>query len=165
RDLKLAQRCPTRARQIAKAKLGSGNRVGCNRGTILKQRHALLRNADDHLMAAINRGTGATERKQRDRNQNSAQKTPAHAPLSRKNSSAVCVVARATSSSEIPRAAAMLSATRRVCAGSHRFPRNGVGARYGQSVSTMNSPNDKPAATSAPPGPFLKGPIPVKETK
>ena len=47
-----------------------------------------------------------------------------------------------------PRAAAMLSATSRVCAGSQRFPRNGTGARYGQSVSTMNSPNDKRAATS-----------------
>ena len=30
------------------------------------------------------------------------------------------------------------SATMRVCAGSHRFPRKGTGARYGQSVSTMN---------------------------
>ena len=47
------------------------------------------------------------------------------------------MVAPATSCSGIPRAAAIDSATSRVYAGSQRFPRNGTGARYGQSVSTM----------------------------
>jgi hypothetical protein len=58
--------------------------------------------------------------------------------LKRKNSRAVSVVRSAIFSSATPRNCAICSATRRVWAGSHRFPRSGAGARYGQSVSTMN---------------------------
>src|SRR6202011_11623 len=68
-------------------------------------------------------------------------------PANLKNSPAVWVVIAATSSSEMPRAAAIVSATMRVCAGSQRFPRNGTGARYGQSVSTMNFQSGTFAAT------------------
>ena len=50
--------------------------------------------------------------------------------------------------SDTPRAVAIVSATSRVCAGSQRFPRNGTGARYGQSVSTMNFQSGTCAATS-----------------
>src|SRR5438034_5621409 len=82
-----------------------------------------------------------------------------------KNFSAVSVVASAISSNETPRALAMDSATSRVCAGSHRFPRNGTGARYGQSVSTMNFQRGTLAATSRTFAPFLNVTMPVKETK
>ena len=49
--------------------------------------------------------------------------------VKRKKASAVRVVAAATSSRVIPRTPAMVSATRRVCAGSARLPRWGTGAR------------------------------------
>src|SRR5213076_1576237 len=85
--------------------------------------------------------------------------------LNLKNLSAVSVVASATSCSAMPRAAAIVSATMRVCAGSQRFPRNGTGARYGQSVSTMNFQSEICAATSRTFAPFLNVTIPVNETR
>src|ERR671919_1742696 len=86
-----------------------------------------------------------------------------HARLNLKNCSAVSVVASAISFSETPRAAAMVSATMRVCAGSQRFPRNGAGAKNGQSVSTINFHNGIFAATCRTAAPFLKVTIPVNE--
>src|SRR4051812_39518332 len=85
--------------------------------------------------------------------------------LNLKNSSAVAVVARATSSKVIPRALAMVSATIRVWAGSHRFPRNGTGAKYRQSVSTMNLFSGICADNSRTATPFLKVTMPVNETR
>jgi len=75
------------------------------------------------------------------------------------------VWSKAISAKGTPRAAAMVSATIRVWAGSQRFPRNGTGARYGQSVSTMNFQRGTFAATSLTLAPFLKVTIPVKETR
>src|SRR5262249_56662553 len=88
----------------------------------------------------------------------------AHVRLNLKNTSAVSVVAAATSFSVITRAAAIVSATIRVCAGSERLPRKGTGARYGQSVSTINFHRGICAATSRTPMPLLKVTIPVNET-
>src|SRR5437773_11435898 len=93
-------------------------------------------------MPCIGRGAG------QDHNRNSAEKDYANKDvdlaivdlhrLKRKNSSAVWVVISAASSSKMPRAVAIDSATSRACAGSHRFPRKRTGARQGQSVSTIN---------------------------
>src|SRR6266568_6349531 len=120
-------------------------------------------------MPCIGRGAG------RDHSRNSAEKDYANKDvdlaivdlhrLKRKNSSAVWVVISATSSSKMPRAVAIDSATSRVCAGSQRFPRNGTGARYGQSVSTINFQRGTLAATSRTFAPFLNVTMPVKETR
>src|SRR5213594_2359169 len=88
-----------------------------------------------------------------------------HLRLNLKNFSAVSVVASAISSNGTCRADAIVSATMRVCAGSQRFPRKGTGARYGQSVSTMNFQSGICAATSRTAAPFLKVTIPVNETR
>src|SRR5215469_5568729 len=88
-----------------------------------------------------------------------------HARLNLKNFSAVSVVTSAISLSETPRDAAIASATMRVCAGSQRFPRKGVGARYGESVSTMNFQSGISTATCRTATPFLKVTIPVNETR
>src|SRR5262249_33082193 len=86
-----------------------------------------------------------------------------HARLNLKNFSAVSVVASAISSSETPRAAAIASATMRVCAGSQRFPRNGAGAKNGQSVSTITFQTGIAAATCHTATAFVKVTIAVKE--
>src|SRR6266498_278639 len=88
-----------------------------------------------------------------------------HSRLNLKNFSAVSVVISAISFNGTCRAAAIASATSRVCAGSLRFPRNGTGARYGQSVSTMNFQWGTLAATSRTFAPFLNVTMPVKETR
>src|SRR5919198_5814720 len=88
-----------------------------------------------------------------------------HARLNLKNCSAVSVVASAISFRETLRAAAIVSATMHVCAGSQRLPRNGTGAKYGQSVSTINFQSGISAATCRTATPFLKVTIPVKETR
>src|SRR6266853_730475 len=88
-----------------------------------------------------------------------------HLRLNLKNFSAVSVVASAISSNGTSRAAAIASATMRVCAGSARFPRKGTGAKYGQSVSTINFQSGISAATSRTTAPFLKVTIPVNETR
>src|SRR5437588_11146903 len=88
-----------------------------------------------------------------------------HLRLNLKKLSAVSVVASAISSNGTARAEAIVSATMRVYAGSQRFPRKGTGARYGQSVSTMNFQSGICAATSRTAAPFLKVTIPVNETR
>src|SRR5882724_10220794 len=91
--------------------------------------------------------------------------TTCHQRLNLKKFSAASVVASAISCNGTPRTVAIVSATMRVCAGSHRFPRNGTGARYGQSVSTMNFQEGTFAATSRTFAPFLNVTMPVKETR
>src|SRR5207247_7301007 len=128
-------------------------------GSGVGRRACLFTGADNKVMPCIGRGAG------RDHNRNSAEKDYANEDvdlaivdlhrLKRKNSSAVWVVISATSSSKMPRAVAIDSATSRVCAGSQRFPRNGTGARYGQSVSTMNLSSGIRGATARTVGPFL----------
>src|SRR3977135_3705524 len=111
-------------------------------------------------MACVGRHAGTDEN-----GDGGEEKKPAHHRLNLKNFSAVSVVASAISTSEIPRALAIDSATSLVCAGSHRFPRNGTGARYGQSVSTINFQSGTFAATSRTLTPFLNVTMPVNETK
>src|SRR6266576_4148856 len=107
------------------------------------------------MMPSVRRGARRDDAGNRDEKDYAAEDIELHR-LNLKNLSAVSVVASATSCSGMPRAAAIVSATMRVCAGSQRFPRNGTGARYGQSVSTMNFQCGTWVATSRTLAPFLK---------
>ena len=69
------------------------------------------------------------------------------------------------SSSEHFRVSAAQAASSLTYAGSQRFPRYGTGARYGQSVSSMNFPGGAAARHSRILPPFLKVKIPVKLTR
>ena len=77
----------------------------------------------------------------------------------------VAVVRAASVSRDSQRSLAMNSAVVRVCAGSARWPRKGIGARNGQSVSTMKLSPGTVSAVSCASRALLKVTTPVKETR
>src|SRR5690606_15888109 len=83
---------------------------------------------------------------------------------SRNRRRAFAVVARATTSTGSPRAAATAAPTSATCAGSLRCPRCGTGASSGQSVSTRMRSSGSAAATSRRSAAFLKVTIPENDT-
>src|SRR4030095_6137092 len=168
-DLQFAKRSATAARPIAKTEFGCGDWKDDHQVRRIERGYFLLGCTDHDVVLRVRCGAG------RDDDYDPADKSDAtedvdlaancHERLNLKKVSAVSVVASAISCNERPRAAAIVSATMRVCAGSHRFPRNGTGARYGQSVSTMNFQNGTLAATWRTLVPFLNVTMPVNETK
>src|SRR5262245_10764341 len=160
RDLELAQRRAAAPQVIAQPELRRRNRISGHQGAAVQNGKLLLARADDNVMLRVRRNAGSE--KESEKQEIIA---ASHARLNLKNFSAVSVVASAISSSKTPRAAASASATTRVCAGSQRFPRKGAGARYGQSVSTINFQSGISAATCRTATPFLKVTIPVNERR
>src|ERR1043166_9178617 len=125
RNFQFAKRRAAAARQISEGKLRRRNGIGCEKSAIIEQGQPLLGHADDDVVASVWRHAGSQANRDGDQSTDRANRHQGK----RKNFSAVSVVASATSCSGMPRAAAIVSATMRVCAGSQRFPRNGTGAR------------------------------------
>src|SRR5439155_16651054 len=182
RDPQLPQWCKPAARPITESEFRRRDRIDGHDIAAVKKSQFLLACAHHDLMPCIRRGAGGDKKrkKQKVRTHCRASRLTSrfrralqsqdisldfHSRLNLKNFSAVSVVASAISSNDVCRAAAIVSATMRVCAGSERFPRKGTGARYGQSVSTINFQSGMCAATSRTDGPFLKVTIPVNETR
>src|SRR5205823_5414449 len=164
RDLQFTQWSTRAARPIAEAKFGCGHRIDSHQVTAIKKCQLLFAGADNDAMPGIGRGARSDDGGNRAEKDCAAVDIDLHR-LNLKNFSAVSVVASPTSSNRMPRAAAIVSATMRVCAGSQRFPRNGTGARYGQSVSTMNFQSGTPVATSRTFAPFSNVTTPGNETR
>jgi hypothetical protein len=51
--LQSSKRRAVAARAIANSELGSGDLVGLNRRAVVNQKHFLIANADDHLVAGV----------------------------------------------------------------------------------------------------------------
>src|SRR5205085_10066549 len=110
-NLQLAQWRATTSWRVANRELRCGNRIRRDERAIVEQGQALLGNTDHNSMARVRRDTRRNEK----RYSREVEKFTSHRS-NRKNFSAVSVVASAISSTEIPRAWAIASATSRVCA-------------------------------------------------
>src|SRR6476646_7940588 len=185
RDLQLAQWGKPAASPVSQTELGGGDWINGHDIATVQKRQFLLARADHDLMPCVGRCARCDKSSNQDRyplvgtdrravrfiSSFRCARWPrptfvdSHVRLNLKNFSAVSVVVSAISFNGTCRAAAIVSATMRVCAGAERFPRNGTGARDGQSVSTMNFQSGTCAATSRTAAPFLKVTIPVNETR
>src|SRR4029077_4675111 len=112
--------------KIAQSKLGGRNRINRHQITLIEQGQFLLSRANDDVVFGVRGGAGRYHHDDCAREDPADERADSHPRLKRKNSSAVWVVASATSARGRPRAAAIVSATIRVCAGSQRFPRKGT---------------------------------------